>query len=249
MNPLEPVRATPGQEPGRRRRLLLWSAVPVFLALCVAAKLLSLGVLGEQAAGAFGAGDAAAVQKAADGLNLANVVEQHKAPFAAGDARALAGDYAAARHLFQEALAAVPEGSADECSVRINLSLAIERMGDEKVKAEDPASAAALFAEALDVAGAAPEGCFAPGTAPGAGQQLTDAEARLNDKLAAAQRAGSADGDTGEDTTDQQEQPQQSQLEQLKENARQAERERNAGREREEYLEDTDYAAGPGRPW
>ncbi|MDT0194095.1 hypothetical protein Q9R30_01825 [Arthrobacter sp. AB6] len=43
--------------------------------------------------------------------------------------------------------------------------------------------------------------------------------------------------------------PLQSQLQQLEDSARQGQRERNSGREREEYLEDTGYAPGPERPW
>ncbi|MEQ7739861.1 hypothetical protein, partial [Escherichia coli] len=98
----------------RRRRLLLWSALPVLLVLCVAGKLLSLNVLAGQAASAFEAGNSAAVEAAANALSVANAVEPYKAPFAAGDGRALAGDYTAAKLRFKDALAAVPRGSTDE---------------------------------------------------------------------------------------------------------------------------------------
>ena len=84
----------------RRRRLLLWSAMPVLLVLCVAAKLLSLNVLAGRAASAFESGNSAAVEAAAKALGLANAVEPHKAPFAAGDGRALAAEFAAARLFF-----------------------------------------------------------------------------------------------------------------------------------------------------
>lgn len=233
----------------RRRRLLLWSALPVLLVLSIVGKLLSLSLLAGQASSAFDAGDAGAVHRAAEGLGLANVVERHKAPFAAGDAKALSGDYPAARLLFQEALAAVPAGSRDECVTRINLGLAIEMDGDGKLRADDPASAAFLYAEALDVVEGAPAGCFAGEPAAENGQQLTDAKGRLSDKVAAA----SGPADPGEqaprdDAADGQESARQSQLEQLEEDARQAQRERNAGRERGEYL-DSDAGAGVDRPW
>ena len=233
----------------RRRRLLLWSALPVLLVLGIAGKLLSLSLLTGQASSAFDAGDAGAVHWAAEGLGLANVVERHKAPFAAGDAKALSGDYPAARLLFEEALAAVPAGSRDECVIRINLGLAIETLGDGKLEADDPASAALLYAEALDIVEGAPAGCFAGDLAAESGRQLTDAKGRLNDKIAAA----SGPADPGEqvprnDAAEGRESARQSQLEQLEEDARQAQRERNAGRERAKYL-DSDSGAGVDRPW
>ena len=112
----------------RRRRLLLWSALPVLLALALAAKLLSAAWFAGQASGAFARGDAPAVESAAAVLGVANFLEPHKAPFAAGDALALSGDYAGARTAFEAALAAAP--AADECRVRVNLALSIERLGD-----------------------------------------------------------------------------------------------------------------------
>ncbi|MGC0237382.1 hypothetical protein [Arthrobacter sp. SD76] len=118
----------------RRQLLLLWSAVPVLVLLGVAAKFLSLGLLAGQAAEAYAAKDTAAVEAAAEGLNPANVVERHKAPFAAGDAKVLAGDYPAARILFEEALDGVPAVSPDDCVIRVNLSLAIEHIGDAKLR-------------------------------------------------------------------------------------------------------------------
>ncbi|WP_258802388.1 hypothetical protein [Pseudarthrobacter sp. NS4] len=237
------------RETPRRRRLLLWSALPVLLLLCLAGKLLSVGLLAGQAASAFAAGDAAEAKTAAEGLGLANVVEPHKAPFAAGDAQVLAGDYAAARPLFEDALDAVPRGSADECIIRVNLSLAVEKAGDARLLTEDPASAAALYGEALDIVDAAPAGCFSAGAAGQAGEQLTEAKGRLNQKLAAGQPPVSTEVTPQEDAPEEPESPQQSQLEQLEDSARQAQRERNSGREREEYLRDTEYAPGPDRPW
>lgn len=232
-----------------RRRLLLWSALPVLLALCMAGKLLSLNLLAGQAVSGFHAGNSAAVDAAANALSLANAVEPHKAPFAAGDGRALAGDYAAAKLLFEDALAAVPRGSTAECIIRVNLSLATEKLGDGKRDIEDPASAASLYAEALAVVEAAPPGCFSGDAAEDSGQRLSQAGDRLNGKLEAAAEPGEAQEGSPQDQTSKEESAQQSQLEQLEESARQAQRERNAGREREEYLNDTDYSSGPDRPW
>lgn len=174
----------------RRRRLLLGSALPVLLALLLAAKLLSAAWFAGQAGGAFARGDAPAVESAAAVLGVANLLEPHKAPFAAGDARALRGDYTGARTAFEAALAAAP--AADECRVRANLALSIERLGDAEADAgnggadgthgtdgaggdgsnggtdgpagTDGAASAdeglQLLEEALAVVRAAPAGCF-----------------------------------------------------------------------------------------
>ncbi|MDQ0923158.1 tetratricopeptide (TPR) repeat protein [Pseudarthrobacter sp. W1I19] len=233
-----------------RRRLLVWSALPALLVLFVAAKLLSLDPLAGHAAKAFEAKDAPAVGMAAEALEAANIVEPHKALFAAGDAQALAGNFGAARLRFEEALELAPEGSRDACVVRLNLVLAIERLGDEKLRLEDSASAATLFTEALEAVGEAPEGCFDAGPAADAGEKLREAEGRLNGKLETAkgsaedQEGGAEEGGPDEPKA---ESPGQDQLQQLQESARESQRERNNGQERSDYLEDT----GPGvdRPW
>ena len=231
----------------RRRRLLGWSALPVLLALCVAAKLLSLGVLGGQAASGFAAGDARAVDAAAGGLGIANVVEPHKGPFASGDSAVLDGDYGAARTRFEQALGMAPDGSPDSCLIRVNLVLAIERLGDQRLQAGDPASAVLFFADALAAAGQAPEACGS--VAPDADGRLAEARDRLEGKLAAAgQPAGQPAAPAEDSPPDGTGDARQSQLQQLQDSAREAERERNSGREREKYL-DGDGGAAPGRPW
>jgi len=232
----------------RRRRLLLWSVLPVLLLLCVAAKLLSVGPLAGQASRAFAANDAHGVGMAAEALQLANVLERHKAPFTAGDALVLSGDIGAARLRFEEALDLAPADSVDACMIRLNLVLAVERLGDDKLRSEDPASAAALFTEALDIAGAAPGGCFSGNEAAETGQKLSEAEGRLKGKL---EGAGNGQAGTPKENEVEPEAgtPGRSQLEELAESGRESQRERNSGREREDYLSDPDYAPGPDRPW
>ena len=129
-----------GMSVRRRRRLLLWSALPVLLALLLAAKLLSASWFAGQASSAFARGDGPAVESAAVVLGVANFLEPHKAPFAAGDALALRGDYAGARAAFEAALAAAP--AADECRVRANLALSIERLADAEADGGDGAETA-----------------------------------------------------------------------------------------------------------
>ncbi len=125
----------------RRRRLLLWSALPSLLALAVAAKLLGAAWSGGQAADAFARNDAPAAASAAAALGAANFLERHKAPFAAGDALVLRGDFAGARTAFEAALADAPP--ADQCPVRVNLVLSIERLGDAAAAGDGADGAAA----------------------------------------------------------------------------------------------------------
>jgi hypothetical protein len=240
---------------------LWWSALPVLLVICLSAKLLSVGVLANTAAGSFAAGDSGTVADAAAGLRIANLIEPHKAPFAEGDGLFLAGDFAAARQRFEEALSL--GGTGDECVVRVNLALTIERLGDAQANAKDPTAAARLFAEGVAVVEAAPEGCFDTageagaeagpenGAGNGAGKQLEQAAERLQQKAdaAAADKAGPqpAEG-PGQDEAPA-DPVLQGQLEQLKDSAKNAQSERNSGQERDEYLRDDDFGPGVDRPW
>ncbi|WP_426226099.1 hypothetical protein [Pseudarthrobacter sp. DSP2-3-2b1] len=243
----------PGERKQRRKRLLLWSALPAAVALCLSAKLLSLGILAGAAERGFAAGDARSVADAAAGLDIANVIEPHKAPFAAGDSLVLAGDFAGARQRFEEALPLA--GAADGCIIRVNLVLSIERLGDQRVAAEDATAAARLFAEGLAVVDSAPESCFpaggsggSGGAATGAGGQLDQAAERLKQKADDA-AGGGATPQPAEGQPAPSDPGRESQLEQLQESSRESQRERNTGQERDEYLRDDDYGSGPDRPW
>ena len=239
----------------RRRLLLLWSALPVLLVLCLSAKLLSLGVLAGQAARGFETRDAGVVGSAALGLRAVNVIEPHKAPFAGGDARVLAGDFEAAKRLFEEALTL--GGRDDECVIRVNLVLSIEQLGDARLAAKDATAAGKLFAEGLAVVDGAPDGCLAaagqsaaPDGARDAGEKLEQAEARLRQKSGDAKAGkGEAQQPEGQGESPEADPQRQTQLEQLNESARNSQLERNNGQERDEYLRDGDYSSGPDKPW
>ena len=235
----------------RRRRLLLWSALPALLALAVALKLLGAAWSGGQAADAFARNDVPAAESAAAALGVANFLERHKAPFAAGDALVLRGDYAGARTAFEAALADAPP--ADECPVRVNLVLSIERLGDAAAGG-DGADGVALYGEALAVANDAPAGCFEEGGADrdGAGERLQAAEQRVADKIERLRDPAAPGTDSGTDSTPETEPPareQQKQLEQLKESGKSAQQERNRGLQRDDYLNNRDPGPLTGRPW
>ena len=248
-----PTQVPSGDRLQRRRRLLWWSVLPVLLVLCLAAKLLSLGVLAGNAARAFEAGDSSAVADAAAGLRIANFAEPHKAPFAEGDGLFLAGDFAAARQRFEEALPLAPQ--ADHCVIRVNLVLSIERLGDARATAGDPTAAGQFFADGLVVVEAAPAGCFDSSAEDSAkaeaGEKLEQAKERLTQKAADA-AAGTTSPDPAE-TPGQDAQAAepgtQSQLDELKDSTREAQTERNTGRERDEYLRDDAFGPGVDRPW
>jgi hypothetical protein len=253
--PFPPQEGKPNPGKHLRRRLLLVSAVPALAAVALAVKLLSVGYLGGQAAGAFGSGDQAAVASAASGLRIANIVERHKAPFAAGDALVLNGDYAGARTLFEASLAGAPP--ADECKVRVNLVLSIERLADQTAEPGNAGTdAAKLYDDGLAVVKDAPTGCFSPdgsqdsaNGADGEGDRLREAEGRLQAK---ADKLGSPEAEPGDGAEEQPQpdpEPQQSQLDKLEESAKSAQRERNDGRQRDEYLNGSDAETGAEKPW
>lgn len=236
---------TGNNERRRPRRVALWSAAPALLAVVVAAKLMSVGALGASAEEAFQSAHHGGVAQAASWLAVANVVEPHKAYFASGDAHVLAGDFGAAREDFEFALQA--GAGADECKVRVNLVLSIEKLGDAKSAAGEKPAAAALLQEALETAASSAGRCQQSGqsNAAGEGDRLADAESRLKEKLAADDDASGGSKPAGEAPPA----PEQQQLRQLEESAQQAQRERMEGQERGEYLRGPDNEPSVERPW
>ena len=231
----------------RRRNLLLWSAVPVLLVILTAAKIFSLGALGNAAADGFDRGDSAAVASAASGLAIANIFEPHKALFAAGDALVLEHDYAGARGKFAEALAAAP--ASDACRIRVNLVLTIEALGDSALEAGDSIDAARFYAEGLAAIKEAPPECFpeSPSAQGSESEKLGRADARLTEKSGQGSQKQPEQGDGGEAEPEPSEEARQSQLQKLEQSGKSAQQERNTGRQRDEYL-DSD-GAGTDRPW
>ncbi|CAM3306440.1 hypothetical protein PSET11_03224 [Arthrobacter ulcerisalmonis] len=234
---------------GSRRRLLLASAIPVLLALLLAVKLLSVGFLAGAAGTAFERGDAAGVRQAADGLLLGNILEPFKADFAAGDALALAGDFAGARERFQRALDQKP--GTDECTVRVNLVLATERLAEQtSTTAGGEERGRELRGEALAVVEQSPAACFQDTSSndAGQGQQLSAARERLQ-----AAGSGDAGGNTSEPTPpDEPSEPapaDASRLNELERKAQDALRERLESEARNEYLDRSDTGPRVEKPW
>lgn len=172
---------------GRRRRLLLWSAPLVLLALLAGAKLLSATLINSAGASAYSSASYATAQSRFEDLKFFNVVESWKAYFNEGTARYAAGEFFLATQQFEPALDLVPrtpEGEPrgpQECAVRTNYSLALEGLGDENLSAADPAMAADYY----DQAQAMLADC---GTSGGGGEQAEQAEERQQQRQEEAQQ-------------------------------------------------------------
>jgi hypothetical protein len=147
-----------------RRRLLIYSAPVVVVALLVTIKLFSVVLVGNSAGHSFSRGDGSAVRADAAILGVVNVVEPARAPFAAGTAAVLDGRLEDADARFADALGL--SDTVGSCPARVNLELVRETQGDRAATAGDRARADERYASALAVVDAAPRGCFAGNTDP-----------------------------------------------------------------------------------
>jgi tetratricopeptide (TPR) repeat protein len=165
-----------------RKRLAVWS-LPFVLALAlVAAKLLTMVALGDEAVRAYASGNVTGTENAGQRLEFLNLIEPHKAPFVRGDARVLAGDYDGARAAFEEALALAPRDSRESCQIRVNLALSLEKLGQAAQTAGHADVAKQYFDRVQQVVNNAPPGCFEGDAQDEEGQQLRDAQQRAQDQ-------------------------------------------------------------------
>lgn len=168
----------------RRRRLLLASALPVLLVLLLALKLLSLPVLTSSAGGAHESGDGAGVRTAGERLGVVNIVQRWRAPYVEGTGRAMGGDLEGGRRDLELALGRTGNPQ-DDCTVRTNLVLTIERQSDAAGEAGDTEGEKKIAEEALALIEAGPEGCLdgsADGNGGEAGQKQQESKQRLEEK-------------------------------------------------------------------
>jgi len=167
-----------------RRRLLLWSAPVVLLAVVAAIKMISVVPIGDSAATHFSRGDGAALHADASKLSVLNVIEPAKAPFARGSAAVLEGRLADADADFSRAMAHDPS-----CPVVVNSELVRETQGDVAATAGRTAAAEERYRSALALVTGAPAGCFTGNDDPQPDRRAirAEAEARLNAKITALQ--------------------------------------------------------------
>jgi hypothetical protein len=167
-----------------RRRLLLFSAPVVIVALLAAAKLVSAVAAGNSAGPHFADGQVSALRNDVATMRIVNVIEPAKAPFAAGTLAVLEGRLDEADADFSEALTRADAKLA--CPVRVNLELVRERQGDLAAWEGRPDNALMFYTGAVSIIGSAPSGCFAGNTDPDAERRAVrnDAMLRLNTKMA-----------------------------------------------------------------
>lgn len=147
-----------------RRRLLIYSFPMTIAALLLAAKLISVVVVGNSAVSSFRSGDGDAMRADAAVLGVVNVMEPEKAPFAAGVAAVLQDRLADADTQFTAALSRTD--AARSCPARVNLELVRETQGDRAATAGDRSGADERYASALAVVADAPQNCFAGNSDP-----------------------------------------------------------------------------------
>jgi hypothetical protein len=172
-----------------RRRLMLFSAPVVLVALLAAVKMISVVVAGNSAITNFADGDADALSRDTSTLNALNVVEPAKAPFAAGTLAVLRGRLDEADEHFSEALSRT--GVEQSCPVLVNLELVRERRGDIDGWEGRPDQARQRYHDALAVVESAPAGCFENNNDPDQERRAVrnDSAARLAAKIAGVDNA------------------------------------------------------------
>lgn len=232
-------------DPRRRiRRIAAIVGAPfLLLAVLLGAKVLSMYAFAYSASSAYVAGDYPGTVQAARGQEPVNVFEPYKAPYNVGVGLAASGDLAGARAAFEQALPLAP--GLEQCAVRVNLAIVIERIGDAALADGDPEAAKAAWQEALLVMQDAPEGCRTPEAdevSPDPEQSMEDTFdeeiRRLLEKLQDPQ-GGTPPPEDPEET------PEQSELDDIQEQLEQGAEER----EELESGDPTGGTTGTDKPW
>lgn len=176
----------------RRRAVRRWIAIgslPLLaLALAFSVKVLSMYAFAHAAAWAYAHDDYPGTTAAARGQEPVNLFEPYKAPFNVGVGLTSSGDLDGGRAAFEQALALAT--GLEQCAVRVNLAITIERMGDVSAAAGQLGAARSSWLEALAIMQEAPEGCRTPEAdevSPDPDQStadtMDDEEERLREKL------------------------------------------------------------------
>ena len=233
----------------RRTKAGLIALPPTVLAIVVAVKLIGLTIVSGQVSAAYEREDFESATSIARWLTVVNVIDPWKAHFAVGDGLAAQGLDADAQGEFERALGLA--SAEDQCAVRVNLSLVLERQGDAVVAA-DPNKrdeASAFYDEALDVIDKADESCRQPpqNGEEGTDDDLSDSEKRVTEKKEAlAEQPPEDEGDTSDDQPKPDGSPSDATVEQLEEKLRDAGQDRSDQQTSERTPTDPDYV---DKPW
>ncbi|KJC65498.1 hypothetical protein [Agreia bicolorata] len=233
----------------RRTKAGLVALPPTVLATVVAVKLIGLAIVSGQVAAAYEREDFESATSMARWLTVVNVIDPWKAHFAVGDGLAAQGLDADAQLEFERALGLA--SAKDQCPVRVNLSLVLERQGDAVVAA-DPTKrdeASAFYDEALDVIDEADASCRQPpqNGEDGTDDDLSDSEKRVTEKKQAlAERTPEDEGDKSDEQPKPDGSPSDATVDQLEEKLREAGQDRNDQQTAERTPADPDYV---DKPW
>ena len=172
-----------------RRRLLLGTAPFAIVAGLVGAKLVHQHLAAERAVAQYLEGDAEAALNTASQLQWLNWVERWKPDYDVGTSLLALDALVEAQRSLEAALRLAEP--AEQCPVRANLAIAIERQGDRARAEEDFATAIAKWQEALHVLDGRDAACAETTSA----RSLQESRERIAEKLEEFERGGSGEGE------------------------------------------------------
>lgn len=150
--------ATATPESRRMAQILRIVSFPIVLVLLAfTVKVVAMSIIAALALAAYDDGDFERSAEYANWNLTANIIEPHKAHFGLGTAYLGSELFQEAREELEIALETAP--LPDACDVRVNLSYAIEGLGDEASASARFDDAATLYAEALTVLADGAEDC------------------------------------------------------------------------------------------
>lgn len=166
----------------RRRRLLLLAGIPfALLALAVAAVFIGRHLIGAETVRSYEAASYEQSLNSSQRQKILNLYEQWKAPYDTGTSYLQLGLNPEARAELEDALALA--AGAQQCPVRANLAIAVERLGDQAQAAGDEAGAQQLYREALQVIEERPAECEGSSSS----DPMAQTQQRVTEKLEQSQ--------------------------------------------------------------
>jgi|GEM_PF-3063641 len=164
-----------------RRRLMLWGIPGAVLLLLVAAKLVSMSIVGAETVRLYEAKDYEGALNSASQQHVLNVIETWKAPYDTGTSYLQLGVNDRARDDLTAALGLAT--GADRCPVRANLAIAHERLGDALHEAGDEDGARGEWQQGLELLQQQEQEC--PSST--SNQSMQSTQQRLEQKLSPPQ--------------------------------------------------------------
>ncbi|MFJ4015070.1 hypothetical protein [Microbacterium sp. NPDC090014] len=229
----------------RRRRIRRWIAIgtlPLTLAaLLFVGKILSMYAFAHQSITAYVADDYAGSEASARGQEFLNWFEPFKAPFNVGTALAGAEKLPDARAKLEESLDLAT--GLEVCTVRINLALVLERMGDAARAEGDGAGAAEFYGEALTITTEMPEECNSDEAQEQSSEPDRDMQQSREDLEDRLKQKQQNEQPPPEEEQEQEPQPSDEKLEELEDKLEQG------TQERDQQQGDDGGGSGTDKPW